>query len=89
MSEASGLLTVTDPNNKDAEFYCCVNNGMDSECVLQSCTADQVCPAPNGAVDGITNGTCIQEGWSSIIKTDGQQHMMPLFTRTDGMSEAR
>jgi hypothetical protein len=87
LSTGSELMTVADrvPN---ATFGCCAQSGGNQECTLKLCNWTQVCPAPR-APPGVTNVTCIQEGWSSIIHDDGAQHRMPLFIRTDGNAEAQ
>ena len=68
-------------------YKCCQANNGNQECVLKQCTLHEICPAPY-APSSVTNITCLQEGWSSIIAISGAQHLMPLFIRTDGNAEA-
>jgi hypothetical protein len=85
ISNGSKLMTVADIQS-DKKYGCCKSVG-DAECVLYQCTASEICPAPFKFAS-ITNITCLQEGWSSIVHQNGSQHYMPLFIRTDGNAEA-
>jgi hypothetical protein len=73
---------------------CCLHDGAGSQnvCTYKPCRNDQVCTIGNdtGRIlpAGVTNITCIQEGWSSILHWNGSQHRMATFVRTDGQSEA-
>lgn len=85
LSTGSTLMTVAD-RDPNAIFGCCAQLSGNQECTPRQCNWSQVCPAPHAPPD-VTNISCIQEGWSSIIHSDGAQHMMPLFIRTDGNAE--
>ena len=91
MNVADGTGTTTYP--------CCAQTASDAECAPHRCLSAQICPAPHAGTTStapgvstpgarVSNITCIQEGWSSIIHLNGSQHMMPLFIRTDGNAEA-
>lgn len=84
ISTGSTLMTV---QSRGGSYGCCQASGGNQECTLHQCTWDQVCPSPY-APPNLTNVTCLQEGWSSIVHSTGKQHMMPLFIRTDGNAEA-
>jgi len=83
ISEGSTLMTV---QSRGGTYGCCASAG-DQECTLHQCSWAEVCPSPYRPA-GVSNITCLQEGWSSIIHPSGKQHMMPLFIRTDGNAEA-
>ena len=77
ISTGSTLLVSSFPSST-ATFECCSNDSGNQECVLEQCTWEKICPAPFLPSD-IKNVTCLQEGWSSIIHSNGEQHLMPLF----------
>ena len=86
ISTGSTLMVSSFPSST-ATFECCSNDSGNQECVLEQCTWENICPAPFLPSE-IKNVTCLQEGWSSIIRSNGEQHLMPLFIRTDGNAEA-
>jgi len=89
ISTGSTLLTISNRGPQNATSGCCQQLGGNQECTLEQCTWKQICPAPYLPKDGtVKNVSCIQEGFSSIIHTNGSQHLMPLFIRTDGNAEA-
>jgi hypothetical protein len=83
LSTGSTLMTIAAEN---VTFACCEQQTDTQVCTLRSCNWSQICPAPH-APPRVSNISCIQEGWSSIIHNDGRQHLMPLFIRTDGNAE--
>ena len=86
LANASTLVVANDERSGNDSSVCCVQQ-KGQVCEERNCSALDVCPSPY-APAGVVNSTCIQEGWSSVIKADGSQAMMPLFIRTDGNSEA-
>ena len=86
LANASTLVVANDERRGNESSICCVQQ-EGQVCVEHNCSALDVCPSPY-APAGVVNSTCAQEGWSSVIKEDGSQAMMPLFIRTDGNSEA-
>ena len=79
-----------DPHTHGATT-CCVHSGSGSSnmCAYHPCSNAEVCPLGVGRQlpSSVSNLTCIQEGWSSILHWNGSQHRMATFVRTDGNAE--
>eukprot|EP00039_Didymoeca_costata_P026681 m.16390 g.16390 ORF g.16390 m.16390 type:complete len:895 (-) comp5685_c0_seq1:159-2843(-) len=86
LTNNSKLLVEAKNSLNTSDFICCVQE-RGEVCKPQACSVHDACPSPQ-APSSVTNITCIQEGWSSIISWNGSQAMMPLFIRTDGNAEA-
>eukprot|EP01052_Picozoa_sp_SAG31_P005953 SAG31_NODE_270_length_18732_cov_9.342618_9_plen_633_part_00 len=64
--------------------------GSSNLCEYHNCTNAEVCPkgASRSLPTALTNISCIQEGWSSILHWNGSQNRMATFIRTDGNAES-